>query len=299
MNKSDRIALIAVPLAILIGALIAIAGSHRGAVCAGVPVFALTVAVAFAIQVVAFIPAFLLQSEYFYDLAGSITYITLILLAVVLSPGIDARAALIAALVVIWAIRLGLFLFTRIRRAGKDDRYDALKPSFIRFLNDWIMQGLWVAFTAAAALAAISSTLRKPMDAITAIGFMLWLCGFLFEVVADAQKRRFSKDPANRGRFIRTGLWSLSRHPNYFGEIMLWVGIAVIAAPVLHGWQWVTLLSPLFVYVLLTRISGIPLLEKKAQQKWGGQEAYERYKTSTPVLVPRILSNRAVHKDNP
>lgn len=289
MNKSDRIALIAVPMAIVIGVLIAIAGSHRGAVYAGVPVFALAVAVAFAIQALAFIPAFLSQSEKFYDLCGSVTYISVILIAVVLSPGIDARAALIAALVVIWAIRLGIFLFMRIRRAGKDDRFDALKPSFIRFLNVWIMQGLWVTFTAAAALAAISSTLRKPIDAITAIGFMLWLCGFLFEVVADAQKRRFSKDPANRGRFIHTGLWSLSRHPNYFGEIMLWVGIAVIAAPVLRGWQWLTLLSPLFVYVLLTRISGIPLLEKKAEQKWGGQEAYETYKKKTPVLIPRLF----------
>jgi steroid 5-alpha reductase family enzyme len=90
---------------------------------------------------------------------------------------------------------------------------------------------------------------------------LLWVLGWALEVIADAQKSRFNADVANRGRFINTGLWSRSRHPNYFGEILLWVGVAVVAFPVLHGWQYVTLLSPFFVAFLLTRVSGIPLLE--------------------------------------
>jgi steroid 5-alpha reductase family enzyme len=126
------------------------------------------------------------------------------------------------------------------------------------------------------------------LDAFAVIGLLLWVLGFGIEVVADAQKSRFSAKPENRGRFIQTGLWARSRHPNYFGEILLWIGIAVIALPVLRGWQWVTLVSPVFVALLLTRVSGVPLLEKRADEKWGGQPDYETYKKTTPVLIPRL-----------
>jgi len=120
-----------------------------------------------------------------------------------------------------------------------------------------------------------------------AIGFLVWVFGFAFEVTADTQKSRFRADPNNKGKFIHTGLWAWTRHPNYFGEIVLWVGVAIIALPVLRGWQWVTLISPVFVALLITRISGVPLLEKQADERWGGQEDYEAYKERTPVLIPR------------
>ena len=152
----------------------------------------------------------------------------------------------------------------------------------------WTIQGLWVTFTAAAALAAITTSNRKELDIFTIIGFLVWVFGFVIEVVADTQKSRFNADPGNKGKFIQTGLWSRSRHPNYFGEITLWIGIAIIAAPVLQGWQWVAMISPLFVTLLLTRVSGIPLLEKKADTKWGGQAEYETYKKNTPVLIPEL-----------
>jgi steroid 5-alpha reductase family enzyme len=126
------------------------------------------------------------------------------------------------------------------------------------------------------------------LDGFAILGFLVWAFGFAFEVVADSQKSCFNADPANKGKFIQTGLWSRSRHPNYFGEIVLWVGIAIIAIPVLQGWQWIAMISPLFVTLLLTRVSGVPLLEKKADKKWGGQEGYETYKKNTPVLIPRL-----------
>jgi steroid 5-alpha reductase family enzyme len=109
-------------------------------------------------------------------------------------------------------------------------------------------------------------------------------------VAADAQKSRFSANPANKGRFIDTGLWRRSRHPNYFGEIVLWIGIAIAALPVLRGWQWVTIISPAFVTLLLTRVSGIPLLERRADEKWGGQADYEAYKKKTPVPFPAVIA---------
>lgn len=287
MEKSDRNALIAFPLIVLIGAGVALAGSQGGASVWGIPVFALAVGLAFVIQWLAFIPAFLGQSERFFDLTGSLTYITVVTAAVLLGPPVDGRSLLLLALVVVWAARLGTFLVRRIRKAGKDARFDAIKPSFIRFLNAWTLQGLWVTLTLAAALAAITTTTRKDLGVVAFTGALIWVAGFALEAVADLQKNRFRADPANRGRFIRTGLWSWSRHPNYFGEIVLWIGVAIIAIPVLQGWQWVTLISPVFVALLLIRVSGVPMLEKRADEKWGGQEDYESYKARTPVLVPR------------
>jgi steroid 5-alpha reductase family enzyme len=288
MKTTDRNALIVFPILILIGLLVAWAGSQGGAFLVGIPIFALAVGLAFLIQWLAFIPAYWLQTEKFFDLTGSITYISVITLALIFSKAVDARSILLLALVVIWAIRLGTFLFGRIKKAGKDDRFDEIKPSWIRFLNVWTIQGLWVTFTMAAALVAITTTNRKELDLFAIVGFLVWVFGFSFEVVADSQKSRFSANPDNKGKFIQTGLWARSRHPNYFGEIMLWVGVAIIALPVLQGWQWVALISPVFVTLLLTRVSGVPLLEKKADKKWGGQVDYESYKKSTPVLIPKL-----------
>jgi steroid 5-alpha reductase family enzyme len=287
MKTTDRNSLIVFPILILIGLLVALAGSQGGTSIAGVPAFALSVGLAFLIQWLVFILAYFLQTEKFFDLTGSLTYISVTTIALFLSAGADGRSILLSALVVIWAIRLGSFLFGRIQKAGKDDRFDEIKHSFIRFLNVWTIQGLWVTFTMAAALVAITTTHRKELDLFALAGFLVWVFGFAVEVVADTQKSRFSANPDNKGKFIQTGLWSRSRHPNYFGEIVLWVGVAIIALPVLQGWQWVALISPLFVTVLLTRVSGVPLLEKKADKKWGGQEDYESYKKRTPVLIPR------------
>jgi steroid 5-alpha reductase family enzyme len=288
MKTADRNALVTFPILILIGFLIALAGSQGGATLGGVPIFAIVVGLAFLIQWLAFIPAYLFQTEKFFDLTGSITYISITTIALLFSANMDARSIILWTLVIIWAFRLGVFLFRRIKKAGKDDRFDEIKPSFIRFLNVWTIQALWVTFTAAAALVAITTTTRKELGVFAILGLLVWAFGFAVEVIADAQKSRFNADPANRGKFIQTGLWSRSRHPNYFGEIVLWIGVAIIALPVLQGWQWVALVSPVFVILLLTRVSGIPLLEKKADQKWGGQEDYEAYKERTPVLFPRF-----------
>ncbi len=288
MKTADRNSLIVFPILILIGFLVALAGSQGGAVVNGLPVFALSVGLAFLIQWLVFIPSFLLQTEKFFDLTGSLTYISIVLIAVFSSANLDGRSILLAVLVILWALRLGTFLFGRIQKAGKDDRFDELKPSFIRFLNVWTIQALWVTFTAAAALVAITSAHRKELDWFAILGALIWVLGFAIEVTADTQKSRFSANPQNKGQFIRTGLWSRSRHPNYFGEIVLWIGVAVIALPVLQGWQWVALISPIFVTLLLTRVSGIPLLEQKADKKWGGQAEYEEYKKRTPVLIPRL-----------
>jgi len=287
MRQSDRRGLVAVPVVLLAGAGVALAGSQGGATLGAVPVFALCVALAFVIQWLAFVPAYLLQTEKFYDLTGSLTFVTVTAVAVALSPSPDARSFVLLAMVVVWAARLGTYLSRRVRRAGRDDRFDGIKASFGRFLTTWTLQGLWVTLTAGAALAAITTSHRDGLGALAAAGVAVWCFGFGLEAVADVQKSRFRADPRNRGAFISTGLWAWSRHPNYFGEIVLWVGVALVALPVLRGWQLVTLVSPLFELLLITRVSGVPLLEKKADERWGGRADYEDYKARTPVLVPR------------
>lgn len=288
MKETDRNALFAFPLVILIGLGFAYAGSQGGVFLLGIPLFAFVVALVFALQWLVFIPAYLMQTEKFFDLTGSVTYITATTFALLVSPVVDDRSILLMALVLIWATRLGTFLFNRILKEGGDDRFDEIKPSFVRFLNTWTLQGLWVTFTMSAALAAMTTSTRKELGWFALAGFLIWAFGFSIEVLADAQKSRFRAQPENKGKFIQTGLWSRSRHPNYFGEIVLWIGVAVIALPVLRGWQWVTMISPVFVALLLIRVSGIPMLEKRADERWGGQEDYEEYKEKTPVLIPRI-----------
>ncbi len=277
--------IVGIAIALALAALLSLAGSQNGIVIGSMPAFAIAAAGAFVVQWVVFVPAYLRQSERYYDLAGSLTYLSVTAFA--LGCKGDSRSILLAALIATWALRLGSFLFLRIRDAGADRRFDRIKPFFCRFLLAWTLQGLWVLFTAGAALAAMTSTASLPLGPIAWLGAALWLAGFGFEVVADRQKRAFRRDPANRDRFIRHGLWAWSRHPNYFGEILLWCGIALIAAPALQGWQYVTLVSPLFVYFLLTRVSGIPLLERHAQQRWGDDPQYRAYLEATPVLFPR------------
>ncbi|MEM7126981.1 MAG: DUF1295 domain-containing protein [Chloroflexota bacterium] len=290
MQKQERRSLAIFPILVLFGLSMAWAGSQGGVTVAGVPLYLAAVGLIFVIQWLAFVPAYRQQSEKFFDLTGSLTYITIMLLTLTLNPLRDARSYLVAILVIIWAVRLGSFLYRRVRQAGKDGRFDELKPYFWTFLNVWTLQALWVTFTAAAGLAVLTTANRQALGPFALIGLLLWGIGITIEVIADIQKSRFRANPANKEQFIQTGLWRYSRHPNYLGEIILWVGICIIALPILQGWQWVALISPVFVTLLLTRVSGIPLLEQRADTRWGGQEAYEAYKARTPALVPRFYT---------
>lgn len=287
MTAENRSALLAILVSITIGTLIAFAGSDGSSKIEFMPVFALCSALAFAINWLVFIPSNHAKTEHYYDLTGSFTYLIVITTAAVLSDNLDTRAMIAAALVVIWALRLGSFLFRRIKRDGRDGRFDQIKIHPLRFLMAWTMQGLWVLLTSACALAIITSNERHPLGWVSVLGIIIWAVGFGIEAIADHQKSNFKKDPANKEQFITTGLWAWSRHPNYFGEITLWVGMAIIALPVLSGWQWATLISPVFVTLLLTRVSGIPLLEQRAQAKWGDDESFQTYTKNTPVLILR------------
>lgn len=285
-DRSNGQIAIATAVAIILGAAMAWAGSDGGDRFGSWPVFALCGLLAFAINWIAFVPSALARTERYYDLTGGISYLSVIAVAVLLSDDLDARAVVVAVMVAVWATRLATFLFMRIHKAGSDSRFDDIKNRPARFFMAWTLQGLWVLLTAAAALAVVTGNQREDLGVIGLVGAGVWLVGFVIEIVADHQKSRFKRDPANDGDYVDVGLWAWSRHPNYFGEIVLWTGIAIMAIPVLQGWQWATLVSPFFVAFLLIKVSGIPLLEEKADQRWSGQADYEHYKQSTPVLVP-------------
>lgn len=267
--------------------MIAAAGSHGGASWGRFRVFALCAGLAFLLNLIGFVISNAKQTEHYYDLTGSLTYLSTTALAVLAAGRIGGRAVILGCFVALWALRLGSFLFLRVRAAGKDGRFDQIKRDWLRFLMMWMVQALWVLVTVGAALAAITSGDETRIGWLEIVGAIVWLVGFAIEVVADNQKSVFKKDAANQGRYITTGLWAWSRHPNYFGEIVLWLGIAIIAFRGLSGWQYVTLISPVFVFVLLTRVSGLPMLERRADKRWGDEAGYQAYKARTPALMMR------------
>ncbi|MEZ5342200.1 MAG: DUF1295 domain-containing protein [Acidimicrobiales bacterium] len=285
MTSPERSSLIAIVVSIAIGIGVAAAGSSGSIDVGSVPLFAVAAFMAYAVQVAVFVPSFVAKTERFFDLTGSLTYLSLVGLTLLLNDGRDARAFVVAAMVALWAARLGSFLFTRISADGGDSRFDKLKTNFWFFLRTWVLQGMWVLLTLACALAILTTADPKPFDVLAWVGIAVWLAGFAIEVIADRQKSAFRARPENKGRFISSGLWAWSRHPNYFGEIVLWLGIAIMALPILSGWRYVALVSPVFVYLLLTRISGIPLLERSGKKRWGHEPEYQAYLASTPVLL--------------
>ena len=248
------------------------------------------------IQWVAWIPASIGKTERFYDLTGGLTYITLVgfsLWAGSQSEPVSSRELIISLLVVIWSLRLSSFLYLRIHRTGKDGRFDKLKTSSIRFLVPWTIQGLWVFLTMIVVIVINTQANSAPALGIwDGIGLSIWILGFSIEVIADNQKTVFNSEPNNQGKWIDCGLWSYSRHPNYLGEILLWTGIAFFGVSCFTGLEKIAWISPLFIYLLLTKISGTPILDRRALEKWGDDSEYQIYREKTPLLFPRLFSKK-------
>ena len=277
---------------ILIVGLVLLAVDENSTSFRGLPAVAWCAIIVFGIQWLSWIPASVGQTERFYDLTGGMTY----LVVVAFSPwigsepeGIGSRELVISALVAIWSIRLSGFLFLRIHHKGKDGRFDDLKTSPVRFLVPWTLQGLWIFLTANVVIVINSQTGPSPPLGIwDVIGLLIWILGFGIEVLADMQKTRFNSNPENEGRWIDQGLWSLCRHPNYLGETLLWTGIAVFGVSCLEGFEWVSWISPVFVYLLLTKVSGIPILDRRALSKWGDDPEYQEYRERVPAMIPLL-----------
>lgn len=244
-------------------------------------------ALALVINLVMFVPAFLFKTDRLTDISYALSFIVLVAVAFLRSSLDNAHLLLLIAITV-WAVRLGGFLLFRIWKIKRDKRFDGMRESFRRFLGFWVLQGISVFVVL---LSALSLWLKPDLqlNAYSLGGIYVFVVGLFIEATADWQKFGFNKKPKNKGKWIDSGLWKLSRHPNYFGEILVWVGMWLYVVPYMEGRElFIVLVSPLFIMTLLILVSGIPLLEKSADKKWGKVKAYQEYKKKTPVLVPFI-----------
>ena len=252
--------------------------------------FKFLISMAVLIQFLVFVPSFLFQTEKFYDLTGSLTYISVTSIAYFSINNPTTIDTILYIYVIVWAGRLGIFLFRRINKVGKDERFDKAKKKFFWFLQYWMGQAAWVVFTAGASILAILSPVEAELGVVAFIGIFLWWAGFLIEVIADNQKRKFRETSDPKTEFISSGLWARSRHPNYFGEITLWIGMAVISLSSLSGIEYVTaIVSPIFVYLLLIKAEGVPMLERIAEERYGNLPEYQQYKENTPVFMLKLF----------
>jgi len=248
-----------------------------------IPVLQNVILYIFLIQCVLFIPAYIFKTEKFYDLAGSSTYIFAVSY-ILYDSSQNLTNLILGTAIIVWAVRLGSFLFFRIKKAGEDKRFKEIKQSPTRFFLAWSLQGMWVSVCSLCALTALSTENGVVLNGYLYLGFGLFLTGFLIEIIADKQKSKFRSNLDNKDKFINTGLWSKSRHPNYLGEIILWLGISIMSISSLSGLQYLTLVSPLFTYLLLVYVSGVRLLEESGNKKWGHLNSYKEYVKNTPVL---------------
>ena len=273
-------------ISIAIGILVALATSQNSINFFGFPLLIICFIYCYLIHWIFFIHGYVNQTEHYFDAIGSVTFVSLSVLLIFVIQ--DFYAFLICSLVAIWSLRLGSFLFKRVKKAGRDTRFIEMKKDFFWFFLTWNLSALWVFLSYVAGIVAVTSKYSYELSFTEIIfcifGFFVWLIGFLIEVIADNQKKKFKEDIKNKDQFISHGLWSWSRHPNYFGEIILWLGISIIAFPIFRGWDYISLISPIFVYYLLVNVSGIPMLEKAADAKWGKDENYIAYKNKTNIL---------------
>jgi len=236
------------------------------------------------------------SSEKFFDATGTLTYLTLTISAIFLSPSFpglnfDIRQIVLACMICVWAVRLGSYLLGRICRDGKDQRFDRfIASSWIFWLGIWSYQALWCFLVALPVLLIISKPCGNVPSPWDIVGWAMWAMGFGFEVISDRQKDAFRRDPANKGRFITTGLWAYSRHPNYFGEISLWIGITISGMSCFSGWDYLAWGSPGISFILLNYVSGVPMLEKTGEERWGSEPAYRHYMENTPCIIPRLTA---------
>tara|TARA_B100000123_G_scaffold64867_1_gene45685 strand:+ start:350 stop:1204 length:855 start_codon:yes stop_codon:yes gene_type:complete len=237
----------------------------------------------------AFIPALIFKTEKFYDLTGSICYAFSAIYVYLQSYGMFLSLSLFISLaILIWTLRLGSFLLKRVMDAGEDKRFRTIKTNPTQFFMTFNLSALWVVICSLCALTAVSNGVLE-VKPIFYMGLLIFIIGFLIEVIADNQKTAFRAVPENTNSFITTGLWSVSRHPNYFGEVTLWLGIAMMSLPYLEGVQYWTLISPIFSFVLIYFVSGVRMLEARANVKWGENKEYLDYVKKTPIFFPKIF----------
>lgn len=286
------ISVLIIILTILIPSTLSLFISDNSISINGYPVLLYCVLISFTIHLIIFIPSAIMKNEKFYDFTGMIAYLSIIIFALqqkyIQIHSIDIYSLVLSLLISIWTLRLGIFLFYRVLKVGEDIRFKDVKNNALKFFVWFSISSLWVSLTTMAAMNVVTSKNYNKDLTLLCIGTIIWIIGFLFEIISDYQKIKFKNNALNKNKFIDSGLWSISRHPNYFGEIILWIGIYIITLPSTSGLEYLGIISPLFVIVLLNKVSGINLLEASADKKWGSSKEYQKYKKITPKLIPKL-----------
>jgi len=222
------------------------------------------------------------------DFAGGSNFVVLAVLTFFLAETYRYRQIVITVFIVVWGLRLSGYLLYRIIKIGEDNRFDDKRDNCLKFAGFWIFQAVWVFTVSLPVIFVNASIVADRSDYVTAqdiVGIIIFIMGLVIETIADLQKFSFRNNPENRGKWCATGLWKYSRHPNYFGEISVWIGVFIISTSVLEDGQWSAVLSPLFTMSILLFLSGIPLLEQKADERYRKNEDYLFYKNRTPALI--------------
>ena len=286
------ISVLIIILTILIPSSLSLLISDNSISINGYPVLLYCVLISFTIHLIIFIPSAIMKNEKFYDFTGMIAYLSIIIFAIqqkyIQIHSIDIYSLVLSLLISIWTLRLGIFLFYRVLKVGEDIRFKDVKNNALKFFVWFSISSLWVSLTTMAAMNVVTSKNYNKDLTLLCIGTIIWIIGFLFEIISDYQKIKFKNNTLNKNKFIDSGLWSISRHPNYFGEIILWIGIYIITLPSTSGLEYLGIISPLFVIILLNKVSGINLLEASADKKWGSSKEYQKYKKITPRLIPKL-----------
>uniref|UniRef100_M4BTV5 Uncharacterized protein n=1 Tax=Hyaloperonospora arabidopsidis (strain Emoy2) TaxID=559515 RepID=M4BTV5_HYAAE len=262
-----------------------VTGGYMLLICLGVTVF---------MQCSFFVVAYLCQFDKITDLAGSLNFILLAILSLFVQSVFNTRAIVVTCMQVAWAIRLGSFLLLRVLKRGKDERFDEMRANCAAFFGFWVFQILWVFFVSLPVILANSSSAQNNNgfgEARDIIGLVLWAIGMVVEYAADASKSAFHDDPKNKGKLLRSNVWKYSRHPNYFGEILCWVGMTVICSANFSSsdnetwFFYVSCISPVFTFLVLMFLSGVPLAEDRNDERFGLNATYLKYKHSTSPLI--------------
>lgn len=247
---------------------------------------AITAIVTVVFQFMFFVVTYLCRFDKLTDFAGGSNFVILALLTLLLGQTYYARQIVITTLTVVWGARLALFLLYRILQWGEDRRFDDKRDSLGKLAVFWTLQAVWVWTVSLPVTFINASEDNPPIGAADIIGWLMWAVGFLTESVADAQKTSFKNKAENKGKWCDAGLWAISRHPNYFGEILLWWGVFVASIPILSGGTWAAVLGPIFITLILLFVSGIPLLEQSMDERYATRPEYLQYKKHTSPLIP-------------
>lgn len=244
----------------------------------------------FILQVIFFAYAAIKKTDKVTDLSYGLTFILASIFIYILNIEYSSIFKTILVLLVsTWGLRLAIYLFIRILKTGKDKRFDGVREDFKRFASFWILQAVSIFIILLPTTYILMSKENMSLNWISIVGLTISILGILIEGIADYQKFVFKNKIENKGKWIATGLWKYSRHPNYLGEIMMWVGVFIYCLIYINGVALITILSPIYISVLLLAVSGIPTLEKEYEIRYRDNKEYEEYKRKTGKLLPKFF----------